>query len=132
MPQNKFISDVINKFFFKEKLTHTEQYYLKELMPQSEEDEALSVDKHTEMYNEIASFYTGEYAQYVKQYLLLNDLLAKDHARIIREELSLFRKFFSFLSHELENNQTPVDTLKRLEYVIVKIDTYLKKYSAYS
>jgi hypothetical protein len=42
-----------------------------------------------------------------------------------------FRKFFHFVLSEIEKVNLLETTRKRLQYVIIKIDTYLKKYTPY-
>ncbi|HCL56390.1 MAG TPA: hypothetical protein DHW82_05210 [Spirochaetia bacterium] len=124
------IETLIQNFFFKERLSTTEQMYLQEVIP-IEAEKDISIETYIEMCNEVASFYSGEFAKNIKKYLLLNDLLAKDKARLLKEELMLFRRFFHFLSHEIEKFEIQESNKKRIIYVIIKIDSYLKKYVHY-
>ncbi len=85
-----FIKNIIHNFFIREKWSPIEQNYMQELFPMDLSKE-LSIEDHIEIFNEGASFYTGELARLIRQYLLHNSLLAKDDARIVKEELILFR-----------------------------------------
>ena len=125
-----FIKECVHNFFLEAKLSRSEQLYLQELMP-SNIGKPLTIEEHIELFNEVASFYTGEFARLIKKYLLMNNLLEKDNARILKEELLLFKNFFDFLLTRTHETQINESTLKRLEYVILKIDKYLKKYSIY-
>lgn len=125
-----FIKECVHNFFLETKLSRSEQLYLQELMP-SNVGKVLTIEEHIELFNEVASFYTGEFARLIKQYLLMNNLLDKDNARILKEELLLFKNFFDFLMKRTQETVIQESTLKRLEYVILKIDKYLKKYSIY-
>lgn len=124
------IKEMTQIFFFQEKMSYSEQNYIQELLPHGQEVE-LSFEEQLELFNEVASFYTGEFARLIKRFLLTNDLFAKDNARIIKEELFFFRKFFHFILSELDRWNIQKINQNRLHYVILKIDTYLKKYASY-
>lgn len=122
------IKDVTQKFFMEHRLSIAEHSYLQELVP-FEVQKPLTLDEYIELFNEVASFYTGELANLIKKYLLLNDLFCKDNARIIKEGLMLFRRFFHYLLQEIKTMQLQESTLNRLQYVVLKVDKYLKKFS---
>lgn len=124
-----FIKDCIHQFFIEAKLSKTEQTYLQDLIPNM--GKTMELDEHLELFNEVGSYYTGEFARLIKQYLLVNNLLDKDNARILKEELILFKNFFLFLIKRINEENLKPANLKRLEYVVLKIDKYLKKYSLY-
>jgi hypothetical protein len=66
MPElNRFIKDVTQNFLFQEKLTAQEQFYLQELIP-LHSAKSLTVSEYIEMFNEVASFYSGEMARLIK------------------------------------------------------------------
>lgn len=124
------IKDFAQDFLLENKLSAEEQLYFQELIPfYSGKD--ISIEVYIQMLNETASFRVGEMARLIKQFLLLNDLLAKDNARIIKEQLILFRRFFHHLLIVLHKHPVDESTRNRLDYVIIKIDTYLKKYAPY-
>ncbi len=129
MKDSIFIKDIIHNFVLEENLSASDQAFLRELIPISEK--VLSFGDYISLLNEIASFYTGELARLIKKYLLLNDLLAKDNARLIREELLLFSRFFHFLINEMNITKIKQKTEQRMDYVLLKVDKYLKKYSPY-
>lgn len=126
----ELIKQIVQDFVFREKLSSTEQLYMQQLVPFDTERE-FTLNEYLDSFREIASFYSGELAKNIKQYLLLNDLLAKDNARSIKEELMLFRRFFHFLLQEIKSKKITEINEKRLDYVILKIDAYLKKYLPY-
>ncbi len=131
MPERaNFIREMVQDFFFKEKMSYSEQHYIQELLPH-DQGKTMELEEQLELFNEVASFYTGEFARLIKRYLLNNDLFAKDNARIIKEELIFFRKFFHFILGEIHHFSIQESNQKRLNYVILKIDVYLKKYASY-
>lgn len=129
LSKEDLLKESFHHFFWVEKLSPEEQGSLKNLLP-FEAQKDLSLEDAICLFNEAASFYSGEFAQQIKRFLFLNDLLAKDQARILRDQLLIFKKFFHHIldkSLEIEEELT----VKRLKYVILKIDAYLNKYDPY-
>jgi hypothetical protein len=124
---------LINKFVNHYKVSQAGIAYLKELI-KLEDGVKISNDAKLTMVVQEVGFFIKEYQRSANMFRFTNDLLNKDRARVINDQLHLLHKFFVFLLEQVHYKESifcDENTLTLLFESVTKMEKIIERYSAY-
>jgi len=133
MQQELSLEKLLEKFNAEYNLNKSDYEYLIELIKTSEHQE-LSNDAKLAILVEEVEFFLEKYIKSANRFRFFNDLLNKDRARVIKDQLSIIQHFFSYLLSEIEITKVPFcdeNTLVLIFEAHQKMEDTLDKYGKY-
>lgn len=127
------LQSLTQKFKNSYQLKNSETDYLKQLM-HMEEAHIISNDAKLTMLVEEVDFFIYEYIRSANMFRFTNDLLNKDRARVISDQLYLLHQFFTFLLEQTCYSKSVFcdeNTLTLLFESAEKMEGTLDKYAKY-